>query len=215
MPSIVQSLVLVFARFINLFPVETIQFLTDFTVENRVGLKVLVDKWLLHQPLMRGNYFRNVCIKALTILFSLKNSIVESLMVIGYDPSHSTASVEINAPLKILSVLIRCLNNEVLQEKIKKERTDYHQSKMNYYDEGRMETIEDNYRDEPEDEENDDKLNVDLNEFKNMEDEEARYINSKLGFLNQQGKTGGLNNIEAGSEIYLSEMLVLKCKKGI
>ena len=43
-------------------------------------------------------------------------------MVIGYNPSHSVASVEVNAPCKILSVLIRCLNNEIMQEKIKNKK---------------------------------------------------------------------------------------------
>jgi hypothetical protein len=41
---------------------------------------------------------------------------------------------------------------------------------------------------------------------KNIEDQ-IKEINSKLEFINH-GKTGGLKNIEAGSEIYLSEMLV-------
>jgi len=39
---------------------------------------------------------------ALTTLYSMRNHIIESLMVIGYDPTHSTACREVNAPLKIL-----------------------------------------------------------------------------------------------------------------
>ena len=108
-------------------------FLTTIQVENRLGLKVLIDKWLLHQPLFRGKYFKNISIKALSVLYSMKNNIVESLMVIGYNPSHSSASVEVNAPCKILSVLIRCLNNEIMQEKIKNEKTNY--DDINYNEE--------------------------------------------------------------------------------
>mmetsp|Transcript_12632 Transcript_12632/g.13098 ORF Transcript_12632/g.13098 Transcript_12632/m.13098 type:complete len:165 (+) Transcript_12632:619-1113(+) len=49
---------------------------------------------------------------------------------------------------------------------------------------------------------------VNLDEFTNMKDDDnAREVNSKLNFINV-GKEGGLGNIEAGSEIYLSEMLV-------
>jgi len=216
MPSIVQSLVVVFSRFINIFPKEILKFLTSIQVENRVGLKVLIDKWLLHQPLFRGSYFTNVSIKALTILFDLKDNVVETLMVIGYDPSHSTASIEVNAPFKILSVLIRCYNNELLQEKVKKERNDYNNLVYNSDEihnddnerlqvEGEEFEDEDEMRDDYVDEER--KLDINTEEFKYIE-EEPRDFNSKLNFAVYQGNSGGLNNIEIGSEKYLSEMLV-------
>ena len=31
-------------------------FLASFSIENRMGLKILVDKWLLQQSLFRGNF---------------------------------------------------------------------------------------------------------------------------------------------------------------
>lgn len=213
MPSIVQSLVLVYSRFFTLYPNDILSFLTKIQVENKVGLKILIDKWLLHQPLFRGNYFKNVSIKALTNLFEIKNNIVETLMVIGYDPSHSNASVEVNAPFKILSVLIRCLNNEILQEKMKKEKNDYDNldyNDMNRNDDeddyGRLEVEPGDFEEEMKDGEQDmeEKIDVNLEEFKNIEEEP---INSKLNFV-QQGRAGGLNNIETGSEVYLSDMLV-------
>lgn len=227
MPSIVQSLILVYSRFLTKFPVDTLNFLISIQVENRVGLKVLIDKWLLHQPLFRGKYFKNISIKALSTLYQMKNNIVESLMVIGYNPSHSTASVEVNAPCKILSVLIRCLNNEFMQEKIKNDKTNYANLHNNNdedddYDDDRLDKVEDDYKNEEDNEENnsfklegnddeDDnnnkKLDINEDEFKNIQDE-PRDFSSKLQFLNNQGKTGGLNNLEQGSEIYLTEMLV-------
>lgn len=204
MPSIVQSMVLVYSRLLILYPSDIFKFLTSFTVENRVGLKVLIDKWLLHQPLFRGKYFKNLSIKALVHLFSLKDPIIESLMVIGYDPSHSTASIEVNAPFKILSVLVRCLNNELLQEKMKSQKTNLEE--IDDYSNQVMEA--DNYQDEYEEDKEDDKLEVNLDEFTNMKDDDnTKEINSKLSFINI-GKGGGLGNLEAGSEIYLSEMLV-------
>jgi hypothetical protein len=213
MPSIVQSLVVVYSRFFNLFPNDILKFLTTIQVENKVGLKILIDKWLLHQPLFRGTYFKNISIKALTILFEIKNNIVETLMVIGYDPSHSTASVEVNAPFKILSVLIRCLNNEFLQEKMKFERNDYDNldyNEINRNEDDEYERMEADQGDHFNDEDfknGDDKLDVHFDDFKNIE-EEHRDLNSKLNFVNLQGKGGGLGNLETGSEIYLSEMLV-------
>ena len=162
MPSIVQSLILVYSRFIVKYPIDTLNFLISIQVENRVGLKVLIDKWLLHQPLFRGKYFKNISIKALSVLYSMKNSIVESLMVIGYNPSHSLASVEVNAPCKILSVLIRCLNNEIMQEKIKNKKTNYDDLENENDDNN-------NYKDE----DDDDKINEeDYKEEDNMDDED-------------------------------------------
>jgi hypothetical protein len=187
-------------------------------VENRVGLKVLIDKWLLHQPLFRGKYFKNISIKALSVLYSMKNSIVESLMVIGYNPSHSLASVEVNAPCKILSVLIRCLNNEIMQEKIKNKKTNYDDldneidDNDNYNEEDDEKLNEEDFKDEEDDNDdkekkNDDgKIDIGDEEFNNIQ-EEPKDFSSKLSFLNNQGKTGGLNNVEQGSEIYLTEML--------
>ncbi len=222
MPSVVQSLILNFSRFLIMYPTEILDFLTKFTIENKVGLKILIDKWLLHQPLFRGKYFKNVSVKALTILYELKNEIVETLMVIGYDPSHSTASVEVNAPFKILSVLVRCLNNEILQEKMKIYKNDYenldydnpnNDGLINENDEfDNMDNFDINNNENNDNGLNDDddenkKLDIGIDEFKDIE-EEPRDLNSKLAFLNLQGRSGGLNNIETGSEVYLSEMLV-------
>ena len=220
MPSIVQSLILVYSRFIVKFPIDTLNFLISIQVENRVGLKVLIDKWLLHQPLFRGKYFKNISIKALSVLYSMKNSIVESLMVIGYNPSHSVASVEVNAPCKILSVLIRCLNNEIMQEKIKNKKTNYddldnEDEHDNYDDNDDKNSNNDNddneFKEEDEEKEekdkkDDGKIDIGDEEFNNIQ-EEPKDFSSKLSFLNNQGKTGGLNNLEQGSEIYLTEML--------
>ena len=222
MPSIVQSLILVYSRFIVKYPIDTLNFLISIQVENRVGLKVLIDKWLLHQPLFRGKYFKNISIKALSVLYSMKNSIVESLMVIGYNPSHSVASVEVNAPCKILSVLIRCLNNEIMQEKIKNKKTnlddlDNEDDRDNYDDnEDRDDSNandDDEFKEEDEDEKekekekkDDNKIDIGDEEFNNIQ-EEPKDFSSKLSFLNNQGKAGGLNNLEQGSEIYLTEML--------
>ena len=138
-----------------------LNFLTSIQVENRIGLKVLIDKWLLHRRLFRGKYFKNISIKALSVLYSMKNSIVESLMVIGYNPSHNAASVEVNAPCKILSVLIRCLKNEIMQEKIKTEKTNY-----NDLDEEDEDNYNNNFDEDDEDkEESNDKV---INKKKKM-----------------------------------------------
>lgn len=60
MPSIVQSLILVFSRLIILYPENIINFLIEIDIEKRPALKIMIDKWLLHQPLFRGKYYKNV-----------------------------------------------------------------------------------------------------------------------------------------------------------
>lgn len=70
-PSVIQSLVLIYARLINMRtdgrnPFEhgewmqklnnIIDFLSSFSIENRMGLKILTDKWLLQQSLFRGKF---------------------------------------------------------------------------------------------------------------------------------------------------------------
>jgi hypothetical protein len=47
MPSIVQSLVLIFARLIHSNPKEIVEFLSETSIDNRISLKIVLDKWLL------------------------------------------------------------------------------------------------------------------------------------------------------------------------
>jgi hypothetical protein len=49
---------------------------------------------------------------ALSKLFLLGDKRVDNLLVIGFNPSHTNVSNDVNAPLKILATLIRCLDNE-------------------------------------------------------------------------------------------------------
>ncbi len=117
MPSIVQSLVLIFARLIHSHPKEIIEFLSETSIDNRISLKIVLDKWLLQQPLFRGHYTRNTTLSALLKIFALRDQRIESLMVIGYNPSHSNVNSEVNAPFKILSLMLRYLDNEANPKK--------------------------------------------------------------------------------------------------
>lgn len=47
MPSIVQSLVLIFARLIHTNPKEIVELLSETSIDNRISLKIVLDKWLL------------------------------------------------------------------------------------------------------------------------------------------------------------------------
>jgi hypothetical protein len=47
MPSIVQSLILIFARLILSHPKEIVELLSETSIDNRISLKIVLDKWLL------------------------------------------------------------------------------------------------------------------------------------------------------------------------
>lgn len=50
---------------------------------------------------------------ALSKLFLLSDKRVDNLLVIGFNPSHTNVNNDVNAPLKIIATLIRCLDNEL------------------------------------------------------------------------------------------------------
>jgi hypothetical protein len=50
---------------------------------------------------------------ALSKLFLLKDKRIENLIAIAYNPSHSNIGNDVSAPFKILSTLIRGLDNEM------------------------------------------------------------------------------------------------------
>jgi hypothetical protein len=110
----------VFGRLIHSNPNEIIEFLSETSIDNRISLKIVLDKWLLHQPLFRGNYSKNATFGSILKLFMLRDSRIESLMVITFNPSHTNVNNETNAPFKILSLLIRYLENESHSKKPKK-----------------------------------------------------------------------------------------------
>lgn len=49
--------------------IDLIDFLSSFSIENRMGLKILIDKWLLQQSLFRGRYTKISTYNILFILF--------------------------------------------------------------------------------------------------------------------------------------------------
>ncbi len=114
-------------------------------------------------------------------------------MVIGYNPSHSTASIEVNAPLKILCTLIRCLKNEILQEVVREKNTaiagldiDEYQNNDDY-DNNAIDELPDNTQGTQEDQDNTgptDKIDVgEFKDFKDLEAEEKMEFQSNLEFL--------------------------------
>ena len=92
MPSVVQSLIALFARLLLKNPKDMLSLLTETSIDNRISLKILLDRWLLHQPLFRGAYTKAVTYSALLQLFVMKDPRVESLMVITFNPSHTNVN---------------------------------------------------------------------------------------------------------------------------
>ena len=76
-------------------------------------MKIVLDKWLLQQPLFRGNYTATVTLLSLLKLLIMRDPRIETLMVIGYNPSHSNVNSEVNAQFKILSIILRFIEVEL------------------------------------------------------------------------------------------------------
>jgi len=70
--------------------------------------------------LFRGTYTKNVTFSALLKILTLRDPCLECLKVIGYNPSHSNINSEVNAPFKILSIMVRYLDSELSPKKAKK-----------------------------------------------------------------------------------------------
>jgi hypothetical protein len=173
-PTIVQSLVLVYARLFHTNADKIIGFLVETSVNNKLSLKVLLDKWLLHQPLFRGNYAKNTTFSALLNILSLQNEHINSLNVVGYNPSHKNVKSEVNAPFKILSTLLRMIQNEEKLEKRRKRDLERGKGETSgyqfqYEEGGRLDTMGgDDYYDDYDDPDDD----VDVN----LSDEERKGI---------------------------------------
>jgi len=97
-------------------------FLSETSIDNRISLKIVLDKWLLQQALFRGTYTRTVTMSSILKLFLARDPRVETLMVIGYNPSHSNINSEVNAPFKMLSLMLRFLDNELKPTKLRPMR---------------------------------------------------------------------------------------------
>jgi hypothetical protein len=177
-PTIVQSLVLVYARLFMTNDEKIIQFLAETSVNDKLSLKVLLDKWLLHQPLFRGNYAKNTTFSALLRILKSNNPNISSLNVVGFNPSHKNVKSEVNAPFKILSTLLRMIKNEERIEKLRKRDQDRQGNgetasyQFQYDNDGRLDTMggDDYYDDYDSDEElpeeeMKDQIEVDMNDM--------------------------------------------------
>jgi len=66
-------------------------------------------------------------------ILETKNEHIETLMVVGYDPSHKNVNSEVRTPYKILSTLLRMIDNESKAEKKRKNTPQKKSSSMNTY----------------------------------------------------------------------------------
>lgn len=210
MPSVVQSLVALFAKLILKNPKDILGLLTETSVDNRISLKILLDRWLLHQALFRGPFTKVVTYSALIQLFTMKDPRVENLMVITYNPSHTNVNSEVNAPFKILCTLLRCVDNETNAKVVKPKDVMEEVKELlsaqlpNFGQDERLNTEGDQ----------DEDLNgnydmqdlaaaVDV-QMDGVEDEEALI---EKPFKVGESKDRGLADLEAGSAYYMTEML--------
>jgi hypothetical protein len=157
-------------------------------------------------------------------------------MVIGYNPSHSNVNSEVNAPFKILSIMLRFLENEINPKKGKRapvpydgedeeEKTDsmitpgYKLRRDLLGDGERLDTVEGDDEDgrqdvDDEDDGRTDKIEVNLDDVNDDDDSESLLNGKNNGssgqglFTIKESNDRGLADMETGSEVYMSELLV-------
>eukprot|EP00826_Nyctotherus_ovalis_P040123 TRINITY_DN3913_c0_g1_i6.p2 TRINITY_DN3913_c0_g1~~TRINITY_DN3913_c0_g1_i6.p2 ORF type:complete len:341 (-),score=90.89 TRINITY_DN3913_c0_g1_i6:117-1139(-) len=210
MPSVVQSLVVLLSLLFIKNSKDVLQLLTETSIDNRISLKILLDRWLLHQALFRGPFTKVVTYSALIQLFTMKDPRIENLMVITYNPSHTNVNSEVNAPFKILCTLLRCVDNETNAKVVKPKDVMEEVKELlsaqfsNFGQDERLNTEGDQ----------DEDLNgnydmqdlaaaVDV-QMDGVEDEEALI---EKPFKVGESKDRGLADLEAGSAYYMTEML--------
>lgn len=210
MPSVVQSLVAFFAKLILKNSKDMLGLLTETSIDNRISLKILLDRWLLHQALFRGPFTKVVTYSALIQLFTIKDQRIESLMVITYNPSHTNVNSEVNAPFKILCTLLRCIDNEANSKVVKpkdvlEEAKELLSSQLPNFGQDERLNTEGDQDEDPNDNFDMEDLGAAVNvQMDGVEDEEA--FAEKL-FKVGKSKDRGLADLEVGSACYMSEML--------
>lgn len=113
MASTIQGIALLISRYLLKSFDDMVGYLNKTTLGSKHGLKVVMDRWLLHQPRFIGKLTKNITYLALMRIFASKSAVFRDLLVLGYDPSHTKDSPEVYTPLKILSTLVRCYQNEL------------------------------------------------------------------------------------------------------
>ena len=138
-------------------------------------------------------------------MFTQRDPRIESLMVIGYNPSHSNINSEVNAPFKILSLMLRFLENEVSPKKGRRPVVDNYDDeeeksgitpgyklRRDLLGEERLDTLEgdDDQDDDADDGGKEGKIDVNLDDVEDEEDNE-----SLLGQSTSLGNSGGSQNL--------------------
>ena len=150
LPSTVQGIALLFSRYFMSNFEDMVAYLRALTVKGtKVGIKIVMDRWLLHQPRFIGRLTKNCTYEALMVIFASRHAVFNDLLVLGFDPSHTKDSPEVYAPLKILSTLIRCYHNEK-KASYKDMGADQLAEKyrQNMQEDGRLATYDDDAMDE-------------------------------------------------------------------
>jgi hypothetical protein len=118
-------------------------------------------------------------------MFLLRDKKIENLLVIGFNPSHTNISNDVNAPLKILATLIRCLHNEMGG---RDEETENEEETPNF-----------ELKNEPE---KGNSIDVELEKFRETEDTANRAVQTVGGLADRENQQGSTCYMSAMLEFY-------------
>jgi len=112
MPSVIQNLVLIFAKMLITHPSESIDFLHSLNTQSGNGLKVVLGKWALAYPLFNGKKQLDLINYAMIKLISLRNPTIEALNIAGYKSTLMSFDDEVNAVVRLMACLVKSAKNQ-------------------------------------------------------------------------------------------------------
>ncbi len=95
--------------------------LYQIKINEKLGLLILLDKWLLNMDYFQDKRLRNLICISLSNLLKSRNNLLEKIFLINnqndnYQLAVNYNNLKDNAFVRILSCLIEALNNEIYQE---------------------------------------------------------------------------------------------------
>lgn len=167
---------------------RVVEALVAINVKNKIGIKILLHNWLIHQPKFIGKNTKNITLKTLFNIYNKHNQIIENMLTVGINPSKSSNNPEIQVNLKIIIILIKALDNEIKSKNVIKNNEKSFEINDNYEENNRLETVndDDDYKLEVESNNsylNEENINPSFNKNKNNNCKSSQFLSESQSYL--------------------------------
>jgi len=116
MPAIIKSFILMFSRFILIDLNKILDILYKIKINEKSGLQILLEKWLSSIDFITEKKLKNLSLVALSNLIKSENKILEKIFLNEYNYDENNRNAEDNSIIRIFSILLNNLYNEINQQ---------------------------------------------------------------------------------------------------